>query len=406
MSQADQPRTPLDRGLFLATLALVVLGLWMVADTSFVNSLDSPRLGNDPFYFFKKQLVGAGVGIVCLLGLMRFGYWRLRPFAVGIMFAGLLALILVFLPKVGVNRLHAVRWIGLGPVQFQPSEFAKLTLMVYLAAVISLRHHRIRHLTAGLAAPLCVIGAYVVLIEREPDLGTAVVVFLASISLLYLAGARLRHMSLICVSAVLLALVFAFSFGHRSGRITAWLHPDHDPQGSGFQVRHSLQAIGSGGLLGVGIGEGKGKLFLTQANSDFIFATLAEELGFLRTLAVMGLLGFVGWRGFRIAAQTRDRFGYLLAAGITAIISWQAIINIAVATATIPTTGVPLPFISFGSSSLIFLLACVGLLLNIGQYPTPPPVNRPARTAPDAAVRLRARRDSGVLTRPSQAQNS
>ncbi|HZP84853.1 MAG TPA: putative lipid II flippase FtsW [Chthonomonadaceae bacterium] len=366
------PRMPVDRLLFLATLSLLVIGLWMVFDSSYVKTLDSTKLGNDAFFFVKRQAVGAIVGLFALFTLMRFGYWHLRRLAVPLMLLGLALLCAVWLPRIGINENNANRWVAYGPIRFQPSEFAKLSLMIYLAALLSRPHCKVRELGEGLGPPLTVTALYLLLIEREPDLGTAFVLFLAVLTQLFLAGARKRHLVLICAVTGLAVLLMGFGFGHRAGRITAFLHPEHDIEGIGYQIFHSKLAIGSGGWFGEGLGQGKQKYFLPQGNSDFIFATLAEELGFVRTVPILLLLCLVGWRGFRIACQTRDRFGALLAAGIAALISWQAIVNIAVATASIPATGVPLPFISYGSSSLVFLLAGIGILLNIAQHPTPP----------------------------------
>ncbi len=369
---AAGPRLPVDRLLFAATLALLVIGLWMVFDSSYVKTLDSPKLGNDAFFFVKRQAVGAIVGLFALFTLMRVGYWNLRRLAVPLMLLGLGLLCTVWLPHIGINENHANRWVAFGPIRFQPSEFAKLSLILYLAALLSRPHGNVRELSEGLGPPLTITAFYLILIEREPDLGTAFVLFLAVLTQCFLAGARKRHLLLVCAVGGLAVLLLGFGFGHRSGRITAFLHPDKDRQGIGYQIFHSELAIGSGGLFGTGLGQGKQKYFLPQGNSDFIFATLAEELGLFRTVPVLLLLCLVGWRGFRIACQTKDRFGALLAAGIAALISWQALINVAVATASIPATGVPLPFISYGSSSLVFLLAGIGILLNIAQHPLPP----------------------------------
>jgi len=376
--QTARPKLPIDLTLFAATVALVVLGLWMVLDSSYVKTLESARAGNDAFFFVRRQANGALIGLAALFAMMRVGYWKLRGGAVAGMIVGLILLYAVKIPHIGVSLNGAARWIKLGPIQFQPSELAKLLLIVYIAALLSRPHCRVRFLGAeGLMPSLIVIGITLLLIEREPDLGTAVVLFLAVMTQLFLAGARKRHIGLIC--AVCAVVVLAIGFGnrgmtHRDGRITAFLHPTEHKKGLGFQVYHARLAIGSGQWIGEGMGRGREKYFLPQGNSDFIFATYAEETGFLGCLLLIGLMGVVGWRGFRIATATKDRFGMLLAAGISSLISWQALINMAVATGSIPATGVPLPFISDGSSSLILLLASVGILLNIAQHPTPPPV--------------------------------
>lgn len=366
-------KMPVDQTLFATTLTLLVIGLWMVFDSSFVKTLDSGKMGFDAFYFVKRQGVGALLGIAALFLMMQIGYWNLRRWAVPLMVLGLVLLGGVWLPHFGVVQNHAHRWLKIGPLSFQPSEFAKMTLILYLAALLSRPHCNVRHLgERGLAPALLVSGLYLLLIEREPDLGTAAVLFLGVLTQLILAGARRRHITLILGAAMLALFLATVGFGHRGHRITTFLHPELDKQGIGYQIYHARLGIGSGEWLGTGFGQGKEKYFLPQGNSDFIFATLAEEVGFVGSVLLLALLGLVGWRGFRIAMQTRDRFGALLAGGIASIISWQAIINIATATGSIPATGVPLPFISNGSTSLIFLLAGIGVLLNIAQYPTPP----------------------------------
>jgi cell division protein FtsW len=366
-------KLPIDLWLFAATLALVTIGLILVLDSSYVKTLRSANLGYDAYYYVKRQAAGAFVGLFALFGMMHCGYWRLRRFAVAGMIVGVGLLLAVNLPHLGVNENGATRWVKLGPLVFQPSEAAKLLLILYIAALLSRPHFNVRYLGAqGLTPPLLVMGLYLALIEREPDLGTAIVLFLAVLTQMFLAGARRRHLGMILGAVTLAIVLMSFGFGHRKGRISTYLHPEQNLKGTGFQVNQARLAIGSGEWIGTGLGRGVGKYILPQANSDFIFATYAEETGLLGSCLLLGLMCFVGWRGFEIARRTRDRFGALLAAGIAALISWQALINIGVATGCIPATGVPLPFISNGSSSLVLLLAGIGLLLNIAQHPTPP----------------------------------
>lgn len=373
---AARLKMPIDLWLFAGTIALVVLGLWLVFDASYVKSLDSAAQSHDAFFFVKRQAAGAIVGLFALFTLMRLGYWHLRSRALFGMGLGLLMLWAVRIPGIGRHALGAWRWIRLGPFSFQPSEVAKMLLIFYAAALLSRPHCRVRVLgVQGLLPLLLVTGGYLWLIEREPDLGTAVVLFLAVLTQIYLAGARKRHIGMIVAASGLAVVLIGFSgagTGHRQGRIDSFLHPEAHQQDSGFQVYHAKLAIGSGEWMGLGMGQGKEKYRLPQGNSDFIFATYAEEFGFVGCLALIGLMGLVGWRGFKIAAQTDDRFGALLAGGIASLISWQALVNIAAATGSIPATGVPLPFISDGSTSLIVLLGGIGILLNIAQHPLPP----------------------------------
>ena len=378
--QQTRLRMPVDVPLFIVTLALVVIGLWMVFDSSYAKALDDPHMGYDAYYFIKRQSVGAFMGLFALFGLMQFGYWNLKKYAVGLMFAGIALLLAVYLPHIGVHENNAARWLKFGPIKFQPSEVAKLLLMIYAASFLSRPNCNVRDLSErGLGPLLAVAVTYLILIEREPDLGTAAVLFLAFMTQLFLAGARKRHVALILTVCGLAVLLMGFGFSHRAGRITTFLHPDKDPRGIGFQLLHSRYAIGSGGLTGMGVGQGREKYFLPQGNSDFIFATYAEELGLAGSLVLLSLQCAVSWRGFRIAQQTKDPFGSLLASGISSLVSWQALVNIGTATGSIPATGVTLPFISNGSTSLVLLMASVGILLNIAQHPMPPAQTLPTR---------------------------
>lgn len=373
-------KLPVDTVLFVVTLILVVIGLWMVFDSSFPKALDNRLIGSDPYYFVKRQALGAMVGVAGLFAAMQYGYWNLRRHAVLFMIVGMGLLLAVYIPHLGVQQNNAVRWLKLGPVVFQASELAKLALIIYTAGFLSRPHCNPRELgERGLAPLLLVATLFVVLIEREPDLGTAAVLYLAFVTQLFLAGARKRHIALILTVCGLAVMMMGFGFGHRAGRITTFLHPEKDLQGSGYQLYHSTMGIGSGGLTGVGLGKGREKYFLPQGNSDFIFATYAEELGLAGSLLLLGLQCIVSWRGFAIAQQTKDQFGSLLASGIAALISWQALINIGTATGSIPATGVPLPFISNGATSLIQLMVCIGILLSIAQHPIPPALSMPSK---------------------------
>ena len=366
-------KMPVDILLFGVILSLIVIGLWMVFDSSYVKSLDDANTNHDAYFFVKKQLFGVVAGAIAMMVTLRVGYWHWRRWSVVGMILGIILLCLALVGPFKHLENGASRWIHFGgPLQFQPSEIAKLLLIVYLAAVLSRPNIKIRDFANGLLPPLIVTGLYCLLIEREPDLGTAIVLFLTVMLLFFFAGARKRHLALILGGAGLLVAIMGFGYGHRTSRIDVYLHPEKYKAGIGYQVYHAKLAVGSGGWMGAGWGQGREKYYLPQGNTDFIFATVAEEFGFLRTLPLLALLCIVSWRGFRIATQCKDRFGSLLAAGITALIGWQALINLAVATASIPATGVPLPFISYGSTSLVVLMGSIGLLLNIAQHPQPP----------------------------------
>lgn len=362
-------RFPAEYLLLAATLALCAIGLLLVCDTSFPMSLDSAKLGHDALYFGKQQAFGLFLGLVFLVIMMRIGYQRLRPHAGWMVIFGGVLLLCVWAPHLGIHENGAARWtrLGVGP-EFQPSEIAKLTLILFLAVVLSRPDCPVRHLSEGLSIPLCVAGAYLLLIALEPDLGTAIVLFLTVVTVLYMAGARKRHLLMICMAVCLVLLLHGLKKG-QAERVWVWLHPGEQTTGIGYQTHLSYLAIGSGEWTGVGWGQGREKYFIPQANSDYIFATVGEELGLIGGIVMMLLFGVVGWCGFTIARQTEDPFGRLFAVGITALISWQALINFAVVTVSIPSTGVPLPFISHGSTSLILMLGGIGLLMSIAQNP-------------------------------------
>ena len=370
---AVYPRRPMDFWLFGATLILVVVGLLMVVDSSYIQELNYNR---SIFHFLSRQATGAILGLAAMFLMMRIGYWRLKEWAFPLMVVGLVLLALVFVPHVGYQEGFATRWLGTRKFHFQPSEVAKLCLLIYVAKLLSLPRVKARKGEAAvlvwLGPPLMITTLYLLLIEREPDLGTAVVLGLAVLTQLFLGGMRKRHMVILLGLTALMGVVTVSVFRHRSTRFDVFFNPAKDTSGAGYQSWHARLAVGSGEWLGMGWGRGREKYFLPEANSDYVFATMAEELGFVGVLPVIGLLIVVGIRGFVIAQNSKDRFGALLAGGLTALISWQALINLAVATGSIPATGVPLPFISYGSSSLITLLASIGILLSIGQHPAPP----------------------------------
>lgn len=390
MASAVGRRVLTDHLLFQLVLALVVIGVVMVYDSSYVRSIDQR---GDGFLFLRKQAVYAIVGLGAMVWMIRYGYWKLRRLAVPLLIGSLMLLVAVYIPHVGLRLNGASRWIDLKFFQFQPSEFAKLVLIIYLAGLLARavdgRSIDIRNFTDGLLPPLLVVGLCVLLVEREPDLGTAAVMGLTAMTMFFLAGARRSHLIAVCAAGGALMLLLSMMHGFRGDRLKTYLNPQADIRGKGYQTAHGILAVGSGGLRGIGFGAGREKYYLPEANTDFIFATIAEETGLIGSTVVVTLLFLTGWRGFVIARRTRDTFGAMLASGIAAMISWQAIINVGVVTGTIPATGVPLPFISFGGTSLILTLASVGILLNIAQHPE----GRRAESAtPRAAVEPAPRR--------------
>jgi cell division protein FtsW len=279
----------------------------------------------------------------------------------------LLAAVLV--PHVGSMSGGARRWLGPGAFSFQPSEFAKIALVIFVAAKLASLGEGVRSFVRGVFPVLFVTGLIAMLILFEPDMGTASIYVFTSFAMLFCAGARIEHLALATVSLI---PAIAFEIGrsaYKRARIFAFLHPWQDPQDTGFHIVQSLLALGSGGLFGLGLGASRQKFFyLPEQYTDFIYAILGEELGMIGAVSVLGLFVFFAFRAVRIALAAPDRFGMLLALGCTFLIVIQAFINIGVVTASWPVTGVPLPFVSFGGTSLVVSLTAVALILNIGRH--------------------------------------
>lgn len=365
---------PADNVLFLAVICLVAVGVCMAFNTSFFR-IGIREFATNPASSFGnviQQFKGVIAGLLVMWGITKIGYWKLRQIAVPLMFLGGFLLLACWFPGIGIEKGGAHRWVRLG-MMFQPSELAKIGLIIYLAALMSRANFRVHEFNDfGLRPAVVVSAIYFLLIEREPDLGTAAVVIATALTMMFMAGAKLRHLAGVVGVGLLLVVMVGMRHGgvaHRNQRIVAYLNPESDPKGIGYQVRHARYAVGSGRLLGEGIGQGKEKLYLPQSDSDFVFCTLAEELGFVRLLPILTLYVVVAWRGFAIAQKTKDRFGALLASGVASLISWQAVLNIGVATTLLPATGVPLPFISTGATSLFALMAGIGILLSVSQHP-------------------------------------
>jgi cell division protein FtsW len=349
------------------TLTLAALGIAMVFDGSLAAHYVSSPDGTKLWSIISRHVESVVAGTAVMFLLSRYQCQRLRNLAPPVMIGALVLLMAVWVPHIGRVENNAARWIKLGPLQAQPSEFAKLAIVLYLSALLSRSSRNIRAFTESVLPALLVTGLTLALIEREPDLGTAFVLFMEFITILYIAGARRHHIIAVCVGTALVVLAFGFVFGHRQGRITAFLHPDRDPSGLGYQVFHSRLAVGSGRMIGLGLGFGREKYYLPQADSDFVVSTFAEETGFVGCSVLIGLYAAYCFTAIEIAHLTRDRFSRLLAWGTASMVAWQSLVNLSVATGAIPATGVPLPFVSFGSSSLVMCLAASGILMSISR---------------------------------------
>ena len=352
-----------DRILFIVTVSLVVFGLLMVFSSSVM--LATERYGN-PRAFFWRQLAWAALGIAAMWLLMRLDYRILRHPA--ILFPGtFVALGMLVLALVTGPHQKTHRWLRWGIFSLQPSEFAKLMLVLFLAYFLEKRAGKINEARTIIPA-LILIGLVIGLIAREPDLGTPIALVMISAGMFYIAGLRVRYFLYGLLGSIPVLYHAISGVGYRRGRIAAFLDPYADPQGAGFQIIQSLIAVGTGGLTGLGLMNGKQKLFFLPApHTDYIFAVTAEELGLLGVLLLIMLFGLYFWRGWRAAMFAPDDFGRYLAAGLTATIVCQALINMSVVLALVPPKGIPLPFLSYGGSSLFFSLAATGILINISQ---------------------------------------
>ena len=358
-----------DRWLSLSVFTLIGIGLLTIASAGV--SYGNIRF-DDPYYFFKEQLVGLAVGICLLLVAERIPYQLWRRFVIPLFAVALLFLILVFIPGIGTTVYGAARWVDFGLFSFQPSELMKIAIIFYLAAWLSRRGQRTsQDFYEGFLPFFIVLSVVGFLIIKQPDTGTLGLIFCISLSIFFASGANLRHI------AGLIALAFAALFvlikiaPYRMQRFLVFLNPEHDPLGAGYQMTQAFLAIGTGGWLGVGLGHSRQKFnYLPEPVTDSIFAVLAEETGLLGGAFVISLFLFFLWRGIRVARSAPDKFGELLAVGIVAWVVCQAFINIAAITGLIPLTGIPLPFISFGGTSLAVLMGAVGVLLNISRHST------------------------------------
>jgi len=354
-----------DKWLFVATVGLALFGLVMVYSASAVVAQQE---NSNQFHYLTKQAIWTGIGFAVMFAAMRLDYmWlRNRRFAWGLVVLTVLMLLAVFVFP-SVNGAH--RWIKLSKFSIQPSEISKLTLAIFLAYFLEQHAGEERSFVRTFLPCAVVTGLLAVLVVAEPDLGTSVMLLVIFGVVIYTAGARLLHLGLAAAPALIALAGLLIFVPFRVRRLTAFLDPWADPQGSGYQVVQSLLAVGSGGPHGLGFAQGRQKLFfLPFAHSDFIFAVIGEELGLAGALGVVLVFGLFLWRGIRTCLRAPDRFGMLLSLALVTGIVAQALFNISVVLALVPTKGIPLPFISYGGSSLVPTLAAVGILLNVSQH--------------------------------------
>lgn len=354
-----------DYVLLFSTALLVLFGFLMVFSATTMESLQS----GDPTYYLKRQFIYVLIGALALFAGYKIEYSVYKKYSVALLGSALVLLLAVFVPVVGRSAGGAARWIDLGLFSFQPSEVVKIAIILYLADALARRGDKIRSFWKGLAPLLCVVGFFCALIMMQPDLGTVILIFMTSTAMMFLAGARISHLLALVPPAVLGVLALSFASPYRWRRIIAFLDPWKDPLGAGYHIIQSMIAIGSGGFFGFGLGNSRQKfLSLPEQYTDFIFSIVCEELGLIGAVFLIALFIFFISRAIRVCRFAPDSFSRLISGGLTGYIGLQALINMGVATGSLPTTGIPLPFISYGGTSLVITLFAVGIILNISTY--------------------------------------
>lgn len=355
-----------DIYLLFFVILLVGIGLMMIYSASHIWATDKFA---DPFYFVKRQGLFAVLGIALMFFVMQIHYLQWKKYVYIILFLSYLLLILVLIPGIGIVRGGAQSWIGIGIFSIQPAEFSKLALIIFLSTFLTSKNTEITSLKKGFIPSLFILFSTFGFIMLQPDLGTGIVLVLTCMLLIFIAGAKISHFLSLAAMGGIAFVGLILSAPYRISRITAFLNPWEDPLGDGFQIIQSLYAIGPGGLLGVGFKNSLQKYFyLPEPQTDFIFSIFAEEYGFIGGVGLLILFILVLWRGIYIALKAPDAFSRLLAFGIVGMITIQVMINISVVIGLIPVTGITLPLLSYGGSSLVLCLFSIGILLNISKF--------------------------------------
>jgi cell division protein FtsW len=355
-----------DKILLAVAVILTGFGALMIySSTSVVTPLFAKR-GVTEFYYFKRHVFTILIGFVFMFAACKTNIFFIRKMSVPLLIFSFVLLVLVFLPGIGVSAGGARRWIKLWPSTFQPSELVKLSMVIFLAKYMSTPEYRTDSFVSFIK-PIGIMLLFQAAILKQPDFGAAMSLTFLTFAMLFLSGVKLRYIGSLLLLSVPVIIKLAMQ-PYRLRRITSFLNPWDDPQGSGFQLVQSFIALGSGGLMGVGLGSSRQKLsYLPESHTDFIFSIIGEEFGFIGVVIVIALFLVLFIKGVSIANRAKDRFVYYLAIGLTMMISLQALINFAVATGLVPTKGLPLPFISYGGSSLLVNMAAIGLLLRISK---------------------------------------
>ncbi len=359
-------RRRFDFILLIVTLALVSIGIVMVYSTSAILAGD--RFG-DTYYFLKRQLLFAGIGSMLMIFMIFFNHEVLKKFAYPILIFSILLLIAVLIPGMGHRSGGAMRWIRIQSFSFQPSEFAKLGLIIFMAYFLTKKEEKIRSFSFGFLPTLLFSGLVIALVVKEPDFGAALFLAVMVFLLLFVSGARVIYIAGAILMSTPVIYYFLTHAAYRYKRLISFIRPWEDPTGTSFQIIQSFLSFGSGGLFGLGLGEGRQKLFFLPApHTDFIFSVIGEELGLVGALIVVLLFLILTLRGIQISISQEERFSAYLALGITLMISLQAVINMGVVLGLLPTKGLPLPLVSYGGTSLITNLVGIGILLRLSTH--------------------------------------
>jgi cell division protein FtsW len=357
---------------------LCIFGLVMVGSASPIISLN---LYGTPWGILERQIMWMVIGIVAFLAFSRIDYRKWRAIRVPLLVGTMALLVVVLVPGLGVTSGGSSRWIGVGQFQLQPSELMKLALIVFAADLLTRRVDRVWEPRAVIVPVLTILGLSALLILKQPDMGTALVLCCIAFGILFMGGVPMKPIVRITLGFVVLAVLVGLADPYRRDRILSFLNPGAHQSGTGYQVWQSLIGLGSGGLSGLGLGGGRQKWGgLPNAHTDFIFSVVGEELGLIGAVLLLGLFFLLAWYGLRAATRSPDRFGSLMAIGITIWITSQAVINVGAVIGVLPVTGIPLPFVSYGGSSLVISMAAMGILLNIASHERP--AVRPPRRAP------------------------
>ncbi len=362
-ASARMPATGQDIQLLFPVLFLVGIGVVMVYSAS--SALAVKKFGSD-YYFLKKQAVFALVGICALVACRHIPYAAYRPLAYPLLALAILLLAAVLFSPLGVTAGGSSRWLRLGPLRFQPSEFARLALIVYLAYSMERKADRIGELSIGFLPHVAVLGVLSLLILKQPDFGSAAILAVLTWLMMFVGGVKLSYLLVSCAAGLVAGAGVVMLAGYRVRRLMSFVDPWQHSSDAGYQIVHSLMAFGSGGWWGAGIGKGVQKLFyLPEPHTDFIFSVIGEELGVAGVLLIVLLYLLIVWKGIRIARHAPDLFGCFLAVGLTAALALQISINMAVTLGLLPTKGLTLPFLSYGGTSLVLNMATIGILMNI-----------------------------------------